>query len=319
MRINRGLVFWGVALVTAGVVALLVQSGSIDPGWARGLWRFWPVILIVIGLAVIAARTPFALPVTLIAGLVVGGVVGSLVAGWPNGMSIGCGGEPDESVTESGEFSGAASIDLDFNCGDLDVSTQGGSGWNLDAGYAGGAEPRVESSADSLSVKADDVGILGFADARQEWSLMLPTDVDLAMTVSANAHSSRLDLADASVTSLKLSANAGSTNVDVSGADVAGLEIDANAGSVVLTADDGTTLEGSLEINAGSIDLCVPESAGVEITLEDENITFSDNLDESGLTREGDTWRSGDGTPAVSLRVDGNAASFTLNPEDGCS
>ena len=48
MRINRGLVFWGVALITAGAVALAIQSGVIAGESARDLWRFWPVVLIVI-------------------------------------------------------------------------------------------------------------------------------------------------------------------------------------------------------------------------------------------------------------------------------
>ena len=43
------------------------------------------MVLIVIGLAVIAARTPFALVATLLSGLVAGALVGTLVAGIPDG------------------------------------------------------------------------------------------------------------------------------------------------------------------------------------------------------------------------------------------
>ena len=71
MRVNRGLVFWGVALVTAGAVALAIQSNLIAGETAREAWRLWPVVLIVIGVAVISARTPFAMVATLAAGLVV--------------------------------------------------------------------------------------------------------------------------------------------------------------------------------------------------------------------------------------------------------
>ena len=72
-------------------------------------------------------------------------------------------------------------------------------------------------------------------------------------------------------------------------------------------------------MNAGSLELCIPDGVAVAITIEEDNVTFSDNLDDSGLTRDGDTWRGGGATPAVSLQVNGNAASFTLNPEGGCS
>jgi hypothetical protein len=72
-------------------------------------------------------------------------------------------------------------------------------------------------------------------------------------------------------------------------------------------------------MNAGSLELCVPESVAVAITIKDDNITFGHDLDESGLERQGDTWRSGVGTAAVTLEISGNAASLTLNPEEGCS
>jgi hypothetical protein len=71
-------------------------------------------------------------------------------------------------------------------------------------------------------------------------------------------------------------------------------------------------------MNAGSLELCAPEETLVAITLEDEDVTFSHNLDERGLTRQGDKWSNGGGDAALRLEVDGNAAGFTLNPEGGC-
>ena len=71
-------------------------------------------------------------------------------------------------------------------------------------------------------------------------------------------------------------------------------------------------------MNAGSLELCAPDDAVVAITLEDTNVTFSHNLDDLGLTRRGDTWSTGEGDADIILSIDGNAASFTLNPEGGC-
>src|SRR6187455_2221386 len=102
MHVNRGLVFWGVALITAGAVALALQAGWIDGAVLRDLWRFWPIALILIGLAIIAARTPFALVATVVAAVVLGGFAGSLFAGFPNGFEVGCGGTPGSTATESG-------------------------------------------------------------------------------------------------------------------------------------------------------------------------------------------------------------------------
>ncbi len=321
MNINRGLVFWGVALITAGVVALAIQSGVIAGESARELWRFWPVVLILIGLAVIAARTPFALVSTLAAGLVVGGLAGTLVSGLPDGMNVGCGGEPTEGITDGGSFAGeAATVNLDFNCGDLSVVTETGAEWGVDARYAGGTAPAISSTETSLSLGTDEVrGPFSFSERRQAWDVTLPSEVDLDLTVDANAASTDLDLHDGSFSTLAIDANAGEVTLRLAGASVDDFSLDANAGSMSIEVDAETTLAGSVEMNAGSLELCIPESVAAAITIEDDNITFSHNLDESGLDRQGDTWRSASGTAAVTLEITGNAASLSLNPEEGCS
>lgn len=318
MQVNRGLVFWGVGLVTAGAVALAIQSDLISAEVARDAWRFWPVVLIVIGLAVIAARTPFAMVATLLSGLVAGALVGTLVAGIPDGLNLGCGGEIDDRVTADGTFSGAASVELDFNCGDLSVEAGDGGAWAVDAGFAEGAEPDISSDGDSLRIDANREGVIGFANARQDWDITLPSDVTLALDVTANAGSSRLGLGGMDLSDLLIDMNAGDIDVDLAGTSASGLSVSANAGSVSITVDESTTADGAITVNAGSVDLCVADGTAIEISVNDSNITFSHNLDDSGLDRSGDTWRSGDGAANVILEVEGNAASFTYNPTGGC-
>jgi hypothetical protein len=321
MRVNRGLIFWGVALVTAGAVALAIQSDLIAGETAREAWRLWPVVLIVIGLAVISARTPFGMVATLAAGLVAGGLAGTLVAGWPDGMSIGCGGETDSRTAANGDFTGAsASVELDFNCGDLAVSMVQGTAWTVEARYGSDSEPRITSDDGSMRVELDDAGgFIGFADSRQDWDVALPLDTQLALDVSANAASSVLDLDGATLSDVSIDANAGEMTLGLGGAAVGELSINANAGSVGMTVDQATTGSGRVEMNAGSLDLCVADGVSIAITINDDNITFSHDLEDSGLTRSGDTWRSGVGTADVTLEIEGNAASFAYNPDGGCS
>jgi hypothetical protein len=95
-----------------------------------------------------------------------------------------------------------------------------------------------------------------------------------------------------------------------------------NAGSAEIQTDAETALAGRFTMNAGSFELCVPDEAALRITVADSNFTFSHNLDDSGLTRSGETWTSDafDGADRfIDLRLEGNAASFTLNPDGGCS
>jgi hypothetical protein len=319
VQINRGLVFWGVALITAGAVALAIQAQLIPADSARQAWRLWPLLLVVIGLAVIASRTPFGMVATLLAGLVAGGLAGTLVAGVPDGLSIGCGGEPTESVSAEGSFATDGEVELDISCGELEVSTQAGTAWGVVARHGADEEPQVTSDADSFRVAAEGGGFMGFTDSRQAWDVVLPIDATLSITIDSNAASSRLDLEDADISTLAIDANAGEVNLALPGAEVRELSVDANAGSISIDADEATRLDGSVEMNAGSLELCTPDDLAIAITIDDENVTFSHNLDESGLTRTGDTWSSGDGEPQLRLDVSGNAASFSLNPDGGCT
>jgi hypothetical protein len=319
MQVNRGFAFWGIALITAGVVALAIQAQLIPGESARQAWRLWPVVMVVIGISIIASRTPFALLATVVAGLVAGGLAGTVVAGVPDGIDIGCGGEPSETTSADGTFERAAEVELDFNCGDLAVTTAVGTDWTVVARHGSDGEPEISSDGDTLRVSAEGGGFIPFTeDSRQAWDVVLPTETSLDLTVDANAASSRLDLEGADLSSLAIDANAGDVHVGLAGATIADLGVDANAGSLSIVADDSTNLSGSVEMNAGSLEVCAPEGVVVAITIEDDDITFSHNLDDLGLTRRGNTWSTGGGEPDVSIDIDGNAASFTLNPEGGC-
>jgi hypothetical protein len=319
VNVNRGLVFWGIAFITAGGTALAIQTGLISDEVARDLWRYWPVVLIVIGVAVIAARTAFALIATVVAALVVGGFAGSFVAGIPDGLGVGCGGETDASKTADGSFGASATVELELNCGDLEVVAADGSAWAVDARHAEDSEPVITSGDSSLRVASEGGDVFPFGNHRQDWSVTLPRGVTLDLDVATNAGSGRLDLTGANLSAFDAEMNAGSLAIDLSGATAADVDVHANAGSVSITADASSALSGALEVNAGSIEFCVAEGAAYSITVETDNITFSHNLEESNLTRNGETWSSGSGAATITLTVQGNAASFTLNPEGGCS
>jgi hypothetical protein len=319
VNINRGLLFWGLALITAGAVALLVQQDVIDRGIFSDWWRLWPLILNVIGRAIILARTPFAVVGTVLAAVLLGVAGGALVT---TGVSINCGGNlPTDLQTQKGSFTGSdASVLLDFNCGRLDVSTVSGSDWEARTGVTGNRDIRLSSDADSLTIRSPEGGF-GWNEGRQRWEVDLGSEVTYDLDINGNAADGTFDLAGGSFSRLNIDPNAISMTVILDGASVSDFGLSMNAGSAKFRTDADTDLAGSIDMNAGSIDFCTAPGAAVRFRV-DANITFSHNLDDSNLGRSGDTWRSDNFEGAdhvIDLTLSGNAASFTLNPQGGCS
>lgn len=321
MHLNRGLLFWGLALITAGATALAVQQGYFDRDVVADAWRLWPVILIAIGLSIVLARTPYAVLGTILSALVLGFGAGALVSVGP---SVACTGNvPSDLTTESGTFGGGtATVNLDFNCGDLNVVMADGTGWTAGTASTGDREVELRAGEASLQISATNEEGWSWDGGKQRWDIGLGSDLAYDLQVNANAADVDLELAGGNFDRLGIHLNAGSLFVDLSGATVRDFDMSMNAGSAEIQTDSSTALTGSFTMNAGSFELCVPDGAAIRIDVADANFTFSHNLDDSGLNRSNDTWNSDtfDGADTViDLRLEGNAASFTFNPDGGCS
>jgi hypothetical protein len=319
MNYHRGLLFWGLALITGGAVALAAQQGYIDRDWLAGAWRLWPLILVAIGLSILASRTPIAIVGTIVAALVVGAAGGALIAVGPGAAACG-GSEPTQLSTEQGAFGDAAQVTLDFNCGTLVVGTTDGDQWSVASGRQGGDPARITADPNRLHVESGEDN-QWWAGGRQHWIVGLPTATSYQLEITPNAADSKIDLGGGRFTSLSLSPNAGSVTLDLTDAQVDELDLSLNAGSASVIIGQGLSMDASMNVNAGSIEVCAPDGVALQVTTN-ANITLSHNLDEQGLHRAGDTWATAGYTDAadrVNIDLEGNAASFTLNPDGGCS
>lgn len=317
MRIRRGLLFWGLFLVSAGIVPLLVRAGTVDGASLAGAWRLWPVILIALGLALVAGRSQVALVGTVVTALILGVATGGALAtgnAW-FGLLGDCtsSGATSNQVDQTGTFERPATVRLHLNCGTAQLSTQDGSDWALHAGF-NGRPPAVVATADGLEVRSPDSG----NSRNQVWDLKAPKDNLGALALEGNAGSATINLAGTTLNSLTADINAFDLTVDAAEAAIQRIDVSANAGHAKITLGPSAII-GSLQANAGAIDLCVPDGAGLRIRMTDQ-ITFGNNLDERGLSQSGETWtRPGTGLGSViDLTVEGAAASFNLNPDGGC-
>ena len=136
--------------------------------------------------------------------------------------------------------------------------------------------------------------------------------------MTANAATARVTLDGATLDDLTATLNAGDVRIAAAAATVRHLTAKMNAGRVRLALGAGAA-SGSISVNAGTVDLCVPAEAGLRLDVE-EQLTFVTNLSSRGLARDGTVWTRGasNGGGVIDLSVEGNAASFNLDPSGGC-
>jgi hypothetical protein len=325
MRIDRAFVGWGLFFILVGAIPLAVNGGSLTRDQVADWWRFWPLLLIGVGLGLILRKTPFeavgGLLVATASGLMVGSLLAAGVTGFPGEFC----GQAERAVSfpsQSGALFEDAEVELDLDCGDVTVTTRPGPGWSVEGEDRTPGGPEIRSDEALLVVRSADGerGPLDLTGRHTTWRVALPTDPRLGLHADVNAGSATFDLAGASLDVVDLETNAGSATVDLSGARaVDEIVIEMNAGSLGLTLP-ATSSHGSITANAGSVKVCVPE--GVAVRLEtDDSVLSSFDYGDQGLLQDGDTWSSPDFDTAaqrIDLVTEGNAASFTLNPEEGC-
>jgi hypothetical protein len=325
VRIDRGLLGWGIVLILAGGIPLAVQTGVIDRSVAVQAWRLWPVVVIAAGIGLLLRGSRLAFLGGLIAAITVGLIGGGLLSG--GGVDVGsfaCGGGSagGQTIERQGTFGATASVALGFSCGDLAVSSAAGSGWTVRAVADPDRVPVIESSAGSLSMESggrDGFFLPGFGGGPERWDVALPRASEITLQVTMNAGRGTLDLREGRFATVDMTANAGSVRLDLSGATLRRADLTLNAGDLRI-ALPASSVEGSWTANAGSIHFCVPPEIGLRIRTND-NVTASFDYVRAGLVHDGTTWTSPNFAIAanrIDLSTTANAASFSLNPPEGC-
>lgn len=325
MRIDTRFLNWGIFFILAGAIPLAVNQGALDASTVAGWWRLWPLLIIGWGVGLLLRRTALdflgGIVVAATFGIMVGGIFGA-----GTGVHLGdiaCSGDSKGGIafpSRNGSFASGGGVDLEFRCGDLEVTTGTGTDWSVSGTSHDGVGPTVDATGDRLSVRARDTGVsfLPFEDTGESWQVTIPpSTADLSVTLNAGA--GHLALAGSSLADVSSTVNAGDLRLDLTGTPLRSISMTVNAGSGTIDLP-AASVNGSLTVNAGAIKFCVPDGVGLQLTSGD-NITGANNYADRGLVRSGNTWESPDfatATNRVILSTTANLGSLTLDPEEGC-
>ncbi len=323
MRLDRRLVGWGLIFILVGAVPLAVDAGWLDPDLVARWVELWPLVIVAIGVSILLSRTPAAWAGTVVVALVVGTMVGGLLATGFHGFPAigGCGGGTAQPFpTQSGTIAASGGLNVEFDCGTLNVSSMPGSSWQLSGNDGAGQTPQVSTIADRVSIRPSNPAGPFSNRGKVVWNLAVPQASSLDLGLTLNAGEGTVDLSGATVASLNVTVNAGSFNATLGPAATSNaVNMTVNAGSAVL-ATGATSGTMNLSLNAGSLDVCVPAGSAARVSWQ--GTLASHDLDSLGLVKVDDhTWTTQGftaGAPHFELDVNANAGSFSLKMGGGC-
>ncbi len=177
---------WGIFLLFLGILLLLQNFGVLPWGLWGTLWRFWPVLLIIIGLDILAGRyNPWLAGILALA--VLGACLG--VAIWQHGLAPGPAGTSASEYSQPLGDMEKAQIKIDFVSGSLDLAELPSRSPNL---------VEVSSKRDSIEADFEHRGKVGqlhlstkqdshWKKGGDEWEVKLTRNIPLALEIKSAA------------------------------------------------------------------------------------------------------------------------------------
>ncbi len=260
---RHGVPLLALLLIAAGVVLLLQNLGVL--GWELWLqiWRFWPVLLILIGVSLIFGRRLPWLSAAIAAALLSGTIVGAALLAESHGRTV-----VDHIAEPLGETR-SLTLWVAFGLGSFRIDSLPDGSPSLFEGrfesqcMAPEVSFRRDGGTANLGIEREDLdfemdpGGLSLCLWEADWRLSLSRVPEASLDLGISAASIDLDLTDLRVESLYI--NGGAASVDI--------RMPANAGHV----------KAVIHADAASIDVWIPQ--GVEAHIV--NITDMSSFDVS--------------------------------------
>lgn len=283
-------------LITIGVLLLLNQMGRLPGEIWWSLWRYWPVILILLGIEILIevsrSRVLYLLGL-LIAIAILGGLISYAVL--RSGESPSARPVTDtETLSHSLQDADRGQVTLRLGAGTVNVGVLSDS--------PNFVEGKVEYSDQSRQAEQS----FTVRSGRAEFNLRGHQENALWTPGTNRGETWRLRFTPRVPLEMRIETGAGSVQADLSGLQVTQLDLNMGAGSAVLTlpAVEGTATA-AVELAIGEVTVVIP--AGVGVKMRTNKLLASLHVDERRFTRSGDTWESDNYATARSkldLRID---------------
>ena len=289
-RRRQGIPTGAIILVIVGVVLLMQTTGVVSWDLWLNLWRFWPVLIIAIGINIFMGCRMWWLSTLLVAVLLIGAVAGSIALTTDDEPVV-------TTLTESLDGLSSMDLSLTFAAGDLIVRS-------LRAGSPNLVEGRFETpgrAAQATLTRSGDTGVLSITmEARSwsrwfsnaDWDISLSQSPSLSIDLDGGAASMNLDLRDLRVTNLDIDVGAASVDVTLpASAGEVSVGIDAGAASIKVIVPEGIAAKISKDAGLSSFDIDAsrfPKSNGVYVSPDfdtaENRVTIDFNVGASSVT-----------------------------------
>lgn len=249
---------WGIFLLFVGIVFLLQTLNILPWGLWGTLWRFWPVLIIVIGLGILLRRYNVWL-VSLLILAIFGACLG--IAIWQYSPSL-VSGTATKNYSEPLDNIERAQIEIDFRAGSIIIGS-------LPPGSPNFVEvdSEVRDSRQTINVdfhQENGEGKLYLSTVNQwfwggdwiRWEVNFTGSIPLVISIKSAASNLELDLSELKVTELRMDVDAGNYRVTMpSSAGTSNIEIEADAANIEVIVPDGVAAKIQLNANLSVSDI----------------------------------------------------------------
>ncbi len=298
MERRRPSVIGPLILITVGVLFLLANMGMLPFSFWELAVRFWPILLVLIGLEIIFGRTTLGALVILVLWIaIVGGVI--WIAYAQGGGILPVAAAASEDVSQSLGDIKTATIDLSVGFSSTTVKSLGSDSGELIGGtFRHGEGTRVVKtynvvgSDGRLALKEEGTNFILGGMSSSRWDLGLNPGLPIVLRVNGGVGSANLDLSGLNISSLNLDTGVGSLNVTMPASGSVSARVNGGLGSTNIRIPPGVSAR--LSINAGL--------GGIHV-------------DESRFPKFGDVYQSADfasATNKVDVDIDGGMGGMNI-------